>query len=120
MQNNGIRKKRNTDYSMTQKLLRKIGEGRVVEYWTKYGMYKSAELLSKEMQEYVSPYTMRHLSNIKNWKRKCNPKSPIYKGVMASTIPAAYYKHLIFPEEEMNNGKWNNYKLSNKPYWINL
>ena len=29
----GIRKKRNTDYSMTQRLLKKLGEGRVVEYW---------------------------------------------------------------------------------------
>jgi len=61
------------------------------------GMYKSAELISVEMQEYVSPYTMRHLSNIKNWKRHVNKNSPIYKGVIAGTVPAAYYKHLIFP-----------------------
>jgi len=97
MDNKGIRKKRNTDYSMTQRLLKKLGEGRVVEYWKRHGMYKSAELLSKEMNEYVSPYTMRHLSNIKNWKRPVNKNSPIYKGVMAGTVPAAYYKHLIFP-----------------------
>jgi hypothetical protein len=103
MKNNGIRKQRDTSYSMTQRLLRKIGEGRVVEYWRKYGMYKSAELLSKEMQEYVSPYTLRHLSNIKNWKRLVNPKSPIYKGVKAGTVPASYYRHLIFPKEENEN-----------------
>ena len=70
MQNYGIRKQRDTSYSMTQRLLKKLGEGRVVEYWKRHGMYKSAELLSIEMQEYVSPYTMRHLSNIKNWKAK--------------------------------------------------
>ncbi|RKY93816.1 MAG: hypothetical protein DRQ13_08990 [Ignavibacteriae bacterium] len=103
MRNNGIRKQRDTSYSMTQKLLKKIGEGRVVEYWKRHGMYKSAELLSIEMQEYVSPYTMRHISNIKNLKRPVNKLSPIYKGVMAGTVPASYYRHLIFPEEENEN-----------------
>jgi len=102
MKNNEIRKQRDTSYSMTQRILKKLGEGKVVEYWTKYGMYKSAELLSIEMQEYVSPYTMRHLSNIKNWKRPVNKLSAIYKGVIAGTVPAAYYKHLIFEEEDKN------------------
>jgi len=103
MQNKGIRKQRDTSYSMTQRLLKKLGEGRVVEYWTKYGMYKSAELLSKEMNECVSPYVLRYMSNKYGWKREVNKLSPIYKGVMAGTIPAAYYKHLIFPEEENEN-----------------
>ncbi|MBT8386110.1 MAG: hypothetical protein KJO12_01750 [Ignavibacteria bacterium] len=103
MQNKGIRKQRDTSYSMTQRLLKKLGEGRVVEYWTKYGMYKSAELLSKEMQEYVSPYVLRYMSNKYDWKRHVNKNSPIYKGVKAGTVPAAYYKHLIFPEEITNN-----------------
>ncbi len=102
MDNKGIGKKRDTSYSMTQRLLKKLGEGRVVEYWKHHGMYKSAELLSIEMQEYVSPYTMRHLSNIKNWKRPVNKLSPIYKGVMAGTVPASFYRHLIFPEEDKN------------------
>jgi len=99
----GIRKKRNADYSMTQRLLKKIGEGRVVEYWTKYGMYKAALLLSMEMQEYVSPYVLRYMSNKYNWKRPVNKLSAIYKGVKAGTVPAAYYKYLIFPEEEKEN-----------------
>jgi len=102
MQNEGIRKQRDTSYSMTQRLLKQLGEGKVVEYWKRHGMYKSAELLSKEMQEYVSPYTMRHLSNIKNWKREVNKLSPIYKGVKAGTVPASYYRHLIFPEDNKN------------------
>jgi len=75
----------------------------IIEYWKRHGMYKSAELLSIEMQEYVSPYTMRHLSNIKNWKRHVNKNSPIYKGVIAGTVPASYYRHLIFPKEEEEN-----------------
>ena len=105
MENNEIRKQRDTSYSMTQRLLKKIGEGKVVEYWKRHGMYKSAELLSIEMQEYVSPYTMRHLSNIKNWKRPVNKNSPIYKGVIAGNVKASYYKHLIFPKEENENVK---------------
>ena len=99
MTNKGIRKLRDTSYSMTQRLLKRIGEGRVVEYWTKYGMYKSAELLSIEMQEYVSPYTMRHLSNIQNWKRPVNKLSPLYKGYLAGNVDPSYFKHLIFPTE---------------------
>jgi hypothetical protein len=96
----GIRKQRDTSYSMTQRLLKQLGEGRVVEYWTKYGMYKSAELLSKEMQEYVSPYVLRYMSNKYNWKRPVNKLSAIYKGVIAGTVPASYYRHLIFEEED--------------------
>ena len=101
----GIRKKRNTDYSMTQRLLKTLGQGRVVELWTKYGMYKASGLLSVEMQEYVSPYVLRYMSNKYDWKREVNKLSAIYKGVKAGSVPAAYYKHLIFPMEEKENVK---------------
>lgn len=101
----GIRKKRNTDYSMTQRLLKKLGEGRVVGYWQRHGMYKASELLSKEMQEYVSPYVLRYMSNKYDWKRPVNKLSIIYKGVKAGTVPAAYYKHLIFNLEVEENVK---------------
>jgi hypothetical protein len=90
---------------MTQRLLKKLGEGRVVGYWQSHGMYKASELLSKEMQEYVSPYVLRYMSDKYDWKRNCNPKSAIYKGVKAGTVPAAYYKHLIFSEEVTQNEK---------------
>lgn len=95
----GIRKKRDTSYSMTQRLLKKLGEGRVVGYWQHHGMYKAAKLLSDEMQEYVSPYVLRYMSNKYDWKRPVNKLSAIYKGVKSGTVPAAYYKHLIFPVE---------------------
>jgi hypothetical protein len=101
----GIRKKRNTDYSMTQRLLKKLGEGKVVGYWQRHGMYKASELLSIEMQEYVSPYVLRYMSNKYDWKREVNKLSAIYKGVKAGTVPAAYYKHLIFSEEVTQNEK---------------
>jgi len=98
----GIRKMRDTSYSMTQRLLKKLGEGRVVGYWQSHGMYKASELLSKEMQEYVSPYVLRYMSNKYDWKRNVNKLSAIYKGVKAGTVPAAYYKHLLFNEEKNN------------------
>jgi hypothetical protein len=98
----GIRKKRDTSYSMTQRLLKKLGEGRVVEYWTKYGMYKSAQLLSKEMQEYVSPYVLRYMSNKYDWKRSVNKLSPLFKGYLAGNVDPSYFKHLIFEEVTQN------------------
>ena len=98
----GIRKKRDTSYSMTQRLLKKLG-GRVVGYWQRHGMYKASELLSKEMQEYVSPYVLRYMSNKYNWKRPVNKLSPLYKGYLAGNVDPSYYKHLIFPTEENKN-----------------
>ena len=103
MDNKGFRKKRDTSYSMTQRLLKKLGEGKVVELWIKYGMYRSAELLSIEMQEYVSPYVLRYMSQKHGWKREVNKLSPIFKGVIAGTVQASFYKHLIFPKEENKN-----------------
>ena len=81
---------------MTQKLIKTLGIKEVEKAWIKRGM-NAWEELSKRMNEYVSPYVLRYMSNKYDWKRKCNPKSPIYKGVLAGTVPAAYYKHLIFP-----------------------
>jgi hypothetical protein len=85
--------------TMTQKLLETIGENRLEELWVKYGMYKSAEILSMEMQEYVSFSTMRYLSHIKFWRRHINKLSPLYKGYLAGNVDPKQYKHLIFPEE---------------------
>lgn len=88
--------------SMTQKLLATIGENRLEELWVRYGMYKSAELLSMELQEYVSFSTMRYLSNLKNWKRPVNKLSPLYKGYLAGKVDPGKFKHLIFEEETQN------------------
>lgn len=97
MDNKDIRKN-----SMTQKLLKNIGEDRLKELWVRYGMYKSAEILSVEMQEYVSFSTMRYLSQIKNWRRPVNKLSPLYKGYLAGNVDPSKYKHLIFEEEIKN------------------
>jgi hypothetical protein len=88
--------------TMTQKLLATIGEKRLKELWVKYGMYKSAEILTEEMQEYVSFSTMRYLSNLKDWRRSVNKLSPLYKGYLAGNVDPSYFKHLIFEEETQN------------------
>ena len=90
---------------MTQKLLKNVGLEEVEKTWIRLGMYKGAEELSKLMQEYVSFSTLRYMSQKYDWKREGNKLSPIYKGVQAGTVPAAYYKHLIFPEEVTQNEK---------------
>ena len=90
---------------MTQKLLKNIGEDRLKELWVRYGMYKSAELLSVEMQEYISFSTMRYLSQIKNWRRPINKLSPLYKGYLAGNVDPSQFKHLIFSEEVTQNEK---------------
>ena len=99
----GIRKNRNTDYSMTQRLINNLGLEEVEKAWIAKGMNAWREL-SQRMEEYVSPYVLRYMSNKFSWKRKCNSKSAIYKAVVIKkTMPAAYYRHLIFPVEENKN-----------------
>ena len=100
MDNKNIGTRNNT---MTQKLIKNIGLEEVEKIWIEFGMYKGAEELSRLMQEYVSFSTLRYMSQKYNWKRPVNKLSPIFKGVMAGTVQASFYKHLIFPEEGNEN-----------------
>ena len=94
---------RDTSYSMTQRLIKNLGLEEVEKAWIAKGMNAWREL-SQRMEEYVSPYVLRYMSNKFSWKRKCNPKSAIFRAVVIKkTMPAAYYKHLIFPTEEIKN-----------------
>ena len=94
--NKKIGKRKNT---MTNTLINKIGLEEVEKLWIKYGCYKAAEELSKILNQYISFSTIRYLSQAFGWTRPVNPKSAIYVGVQRGTVPASYYKHLIFPEE---------------------
>lgn len=93
---------RDTSYSMTQRLIKTLGIEDVEKAWIGKGMNAWREL-SKRMNEYVSPYVLRYMSIKYNWKRSISKDSPIYKGVKAGTVPAAYYKHLIFNLEDNND-----------------
>ena len=89
--------------STKQILIKTLGLDEVEKCWQKFGMYKASLELSALTKIYVSPYVLRYMSNKYDWKREVNKLSAIYKGVIAGTVPAAYYKHLIFPMEEKNN-----------------
>ena len=95
-----IGKRQNT---MTNTLINKIGLEKIQAIWVQYGCYKAAEELSKMLDTYISFSTIRYLSQVFDWKRPVNPKSAIYIGVKRGTVPAALYKHLIFPSEEIYN-----------------
>lgn len=92
---NKIGKRNNT---MTNTLINKIGLEEVEKLWIKYGCYKTADELSRMLDQYISFSTIRYLSQVFDWKRPVNLKSAIYVGVRRGTVPANYYKHLIFPD----------------------
>lgn len=95
MDNTNIGKRKNT---MTNTLINNIGLEQVEKLWIQYGCYRAAEELSKMLDQYISFSTLRYLSQMYSWKRPVNPKSAIYVGVQRGTVPASFYKHLIFPE----------------------
>ena len=91
------RKTRNTDFSITQQLINYFGVEKLYNTWKKYGMYKSAELLTEEGEQYVSPYVMRYMSNKFDWKREISdPSLPLVKGILNGKVDADYYKHVRF------------------------
>jgi len=90
--------------STTQILIKTLGLDTIEKCWQKLGMYKASLELTERTKMYVSPYVLRYMSNKYDWKRNVNKLSAIYKGVLAGTVRAAYYKHLIFPLEENKNG----------------
>ena len=93
------KKIRNTDFSETQKLINKFGVEKLCSTWKKYGMYKSAELLTEEGGKYVSPFVMRYLSNKFNWMREVsNPNLPFVKGILNGKLDPSYFKHVTFKD----------------------
>jgi len=95
-------KRKIRENSTTQILIKILGLDEVEKCWQKFGMYKGSLELSAQTKLYVSPYVLRYMSNKYDWKREVNKLSAIYKGVLAGTVPAAYYKHLIFNEDTQN------------------
>lgn len=92
-------KTRNTELSETQKLINKFGVEKLCNTWKKYGMYKSAELLTEEGDKYVSPFVMRYLSNKFNWTREItNPNLPLVKGILNGKLEPGYFKHVTFKD----------------------
>ena len=54
------RKPRDVSYSKSYKLLQRVGEERLRLLFSKDGMYNVSKILSSELGEEISPYTVRH------------------------------------------------------------
>ena len=89
----GDKKKRDTSYSTTQKLIKTIGLVEVQEAWQKSGMNAWREL-SERMNEYVSPNVLRYMSNKYNWVRTISRDHIIAKGILRGSVPEGFYKHI--------------------------
>jgi hypothetical protein len=94
------RKSRDTSYSQTQRLIKALGIEYINKTWQNHGMFKTAEILSKELNEFISPYVIRYMSDKFNWIRIITDKNlPIFIGVLNGSVPREYYKHIIFMEK---------------------
>ena len=91
------RKTRDTSYSMTQRLIKKYGVDELQMIWQKGGMYYAADYFTKMMNESVTPYVMRYLSDKFNWKRIVDESLPIVQGIKMGSMPANYYRHIVVP-----------------------
>lgn len=66
-------------------------------------MYRGSEELSQRLRIYISPYILRYISHKMDWKRILTDKTlPIVKGILAGTMPAEYYKHIIIKKDSKN------------------
>ena len=90
-------KTRNTDFSITQKLINNFGVEKLYKTWRQYGMYTGAKVLSKEAGHYISPYVLRYMSNKFDWVREVSdPNLPFVKGILNGKVDPGYYKHIRF------------------------
>ena len=92
------RKKRNTDYSMTQRLLKQIGKEKVHEIWTQNGHRRSAKILTEMMGEWVSPMVLQYMAaRLFFWQRIVTDKTlPMYKGVLSGKTNPHKFKTIVF------------------------
>ena len=89
------RKKRDTSYSMTYRLIEHFGEAELRRIWAEHGMYTAARWLSKDFGQWVTPNVVRYLSCKFNWVREITDLSlPFIKGVLTGRVPASYYRHV--------------------------
>lgn len=98
------RKPRNTDYSITQQLIRHYGVSRLCEiYIENKGIYGSANFLTKDLGTDISYTITQYLAKKFHWVRLVtDPNEHTIKCTLAAGFSAEYYKHLKFSEEILN------------------
>jgi hypothetical protein len=89
---------RNTDFSLTQRLLKKYGKKKLYALWCEHnGMYGASKYLTQDFGELVTAPTVRYLSDKLKWVRVVSdPNLPFVKGVLNGKVAAEYYKHIKF------------------------
>jgi hypothetical protein len=92
------RKPRNTEYSMTYKILNRIGKDKLFEIWKDNGHRRTAFIVSDMLRDYVSPMVIQHIAQKKFfWKRIVTDKSlPMYRGILSGKVDPSRYKTIIF------------------------
>ena len=91
------RKPRNTEYSMTHKILKNIPEEQLFEIWKVNGHRKTAVIVSDMLRDYVSPMVIQYIAQKKFWKRIVTDKSlPMYRGILSGKVDPSRYKTIIF------------------------
>lgn len=94
------RKSRNTDYSMTQKVIKKVGKDKLREILLSNGVYSSAQIISKLYGSYVHFTTTSYLRKKFNWIREVSSKDEsLAKSVLSGRVKPDHYKYIKFSEE---------------------
>ena len=92
------RKPRNTDYSMTQRLLKQIGKETIHEIWLVNGHRKSAKILTEMIGEWVSPMVLQYMAaRLFFWQRIVTDRTlPMYKGILSGKTDPNIFTTIIF------------------------
>lgn len=93
------RKKRDTQYSQTSKIIKKYGIDHIKAIWQKKGIYNTGSELG------VSPWVIMYISTREGWKRSAEHAPAIKKAVISGMIKPEYFKSLDFSDIGLNTGK---------------
>ncbi|MGE5497408.1 MAG: hypothetical protein ACM3Q2_05030 [Syntrophothermus sp.] len=92
-----MRKKRNTEYSTTWKLINILGQDRLFEIWQLRGHLATARYLTEELDMDVTYGIVLHLVRKFKWVRTITNKNlPLYRGVLSGKLNPADYKSVKF------------------------
>ena len=98
-----LSKPRDTDYSETQKVIKKVGSDTIKEILLTNGIYTGAKILSSLYGKYVHWTTTGYLRKKFGWVRLVTSRDEtLAKSVLNGTVPLNHYKYIKFSEEIKN------------------
>ena len=96
------KKKRDTSYSKTSKLIKKHGLEKIESLWKEHSMYDTAEILE------TTPWIIRYVAQKHGFKKSALTCPHLVKGVKAGKIQASSYKNLDWSEVDLSNNNNKN------------